>query len=110
MKIDRELKRIVDFQDFNYERVAFDINFMTKEERNALKERLRHDYVNKLYRFDNAYYFAIWNSDFQDFKRVEDIYFDSDNYDYVIVRLNLIDGKWYYKITQHKVVEEDKRF
>lgn len=109
-KLPSGFKRIHDFQDFNYERVAFDINFMDMEDRKALKERLKHDYVNHLYRFDGACYFAIWNCDFQDFKSVDDIYFDSDKYDYKLVRLLFFDGKWYYQFVEDREVDERMRY
>lgn len=110
MKVDITMTRIFDFQDFNYERYAFDINFMDKDVRKALKEKLEHDFVNKTYRMDMGNYFAIWNSDYQNFERVDDIYFDSDKCDYQLVRLYLIDGKWYYKVIEERVVDEDRRF
>lgn len=108
-KIPPGLKRIIDFQDFNYERIAFDINFMDLVDRKALKERLKLDYVNHLHRFDDACYFAIWNSDFQDFKSVDDIYFDSDQYDYKLVRLIFFNGEWYYRFLEDREVCEERR-
>ena len=109
-KLPSGLKRIIDFQDFNYERVAFDLNFMDAELRKALKERLKRDYVNHLYRMDNANYFAIWNCDFQDFKTVDDIYFDSDKYDYQLVRPCFQNGEWYYQFVEDREVCEERRF
>lgn len=108
-KLPSDFKRVIDFQDFNYERVAFDINFMCEGDRKALKERLKRDYVNHLYRFDGAVYFAIWNSDFQDFKSIDDIYFDSYEYDYKLVRLRFFDGEWYCQFIEDREVSKERR-
>ena len=110
MKVDPEMVRILDFQDFNYERIAFDINFMDGDVREELLKKLKHDYVNKTYRMGDGYYFAIWNCDYQNFRRVDDIYFDSDKLDYKLARLFLIDGRWYYKIVEERMVDEDHCF
>lgn len=104
------LIRIYDFQDFNYERVAFDLTCMCRNDKIALRDRLRLDNVNHLSRMDNSNYFAIWNSDFQDFPIVENIYFDSELYDYELVKLCFFDGEWYYKLAERRVVEEHMRY
>ena len=106
----RDLTRVSDFQDYNYERIAFEIGFFNEGDRKALEEQLKVDLVNKTYRLENANYFAIWNSDLQDFKYSFDIYFDSDKYDYILARLYHIDGEWYYEIADVMMVDERVRY
>ena len=107
--INPNLTHISDFQDFNYERIAFEIGYLRDSVKEMLKERLKHDYVNHLSRMGDANYFAIWNCDFQDFKYLHDIYFDSDKYDYKLARLFLKDGGWYYRVEEELEVCEKMR-
>ena len=53
------MTHIDDFQDFNYERIAFEIGYLDYHKIQILKERLNRDYVNHLSRMDGANYFAI---------------------------------------------------
>ena len=103
------MTRIDDFQDFNYERIAFEIGYLRDHIKEMLKERLERDYVNHLSRMDKANYFAIWNCDFQDFKFLHDIYFDSDKYDYKLARLFFEDGEWHYQVEEEREVCEKMR-
>lgn len=86
--------RITDFMDFNYRQIAFDISSVDRSE---LRRGLDFDCVNHLSRLDDANYIAIWNYDLQDFKTVDDIYFDSDLDRYTLAKLQN-DGDWYYQI------------
>lgn len=100
--------RIKDFNDFNYERIAFRCDYLSEEFKKALLEKLKKDYINKLYRLKNATYFAIWNCDLQDFATVDDIYFDSCEHDYTLANLAYMDGEIYYRVVDSnmKVREE----
>lgn len=101
------LTLVSDFLDFNYANIAFNVNFMNDADRDKLTKRLKHDYVNHLTRMDKANYFAIWNCDFQDFKTIDDIYFDSADHNYEIASLYLIDDEWYYQITHNNMLVQD---
>lgn len=97
--------RIDDFNDFNYENIAFDISSVDIE---TLRLALNNSLVSKLWRLDGAKYIAIWNCDLQDFESIDDIYFDSWSDDYVLAQLVLVDGVLYYEIVDENMrVKED---
>jgi len=99
---------IEDFNDFNYENIAFDITGVDKD---ALRRRLKFDYVNHLWELDNANYIAIWNCDCQGFKREYDIYFDSDAVAYSLYKLihKPSDNTWYYEYIGQRLVRYELR-
>ena len=102
-----ELTKVVDFNDFNYQNIAFDIVWLGHEEMKALYEKLKADKVNHLSRFKDSNYFAIWNSDFQGFDSGDDIYFDSPSDKYDLARLRMsIEGEFYYRIVGKFKVRE----
>ena len=98
---------IDDFNDYNYENIAFDITGVDKK---ALEHRLNKDYVNHLYELKNANYIAIWNCDLQGFRNIDDIYFDSDRDDYTLCKLVVVGEAWFYDIIEkNRKIEDDLR-
>lgn len=100
------MTKIFDFNDFNYEPVAFDIRNVSKEK---LKSRLEWDYISHLSRLELANYFAIWNGDFQDFKGEREIYFATDVPAYLLYELYTIGGDWFYDSKGGRLVCDNLR-
>lgn len=99
--------RVVDFNDYNYENIAFEIGFLGLDGKHDLKKRLNKDYINHLSRLKDANYFTIANCDLRDFKCSFDIHFESDCEEYVLAILFPVDGEWYFEIMDtHVKVDE----
>ena len=98
--------RLLDFNDFNYQNIAFDINWMSNEDKEAIKQKLNNDDISHLYEFKNASYFAIWNCDLHGFESVDDIFFDSISDDYDLARLRLANDRLYYRVVERCKVQE----
>lgn len=90
--------KIENFIDFNYKPIAFDISGLDKQD---LKNRLEHDYVNHLWELDDAKYISIENCDLQGFGDISEIFFDHQKTDdFILAKLLRVGSAYGYTIDQ----------
>ena len=99
-------KRVIieDFvEDLNYELILLDITQVDKE---VLRSRLKKDYLNKLWRLDDAEFLYVENCDYQgeEIERTEDCcyklkdYIDKDGFSLYLLQYDESTSEFYYEV------------